>query len=39
MKGKLIMLVTKKTRDEAYYWSAVNKEKKMYELLGKMKFN
>lgn len=37
MKGKLIMLVTKKTRDEAYYWSAFNKEKKMYQLLGNMK--
>jgi len=29
MKGKLIMLVTKKTRDESYYWAAFQKEKKM----------
>lgn len=29
IKGKLIMLVTRKTRDEAYYWAAFQKEKKM----------
>lgn len=29
IKGKLITLVTKATRDEAYYWAAFNKEKKM----------
>ncbi len=31
--GKVIMLLTKGTRDEAYYWSAVNKEKKMKGIL------
>ncbi|PIN90704.1 hypothetical protein COU57_02650 [Candidatus Pacearchaeota archaeon CG10_big_fil_rev_8_21_14_0_10_32_14] len=33
MKGKLIILVTKKTRDESYYWSAFHKEKKMYSAI------
>src|ERR1035437_4383873 len=28
-KGRVIVLVTKDTRDEAYYWSSKNKEKKM----------
>jgi ERCC4-related helicase/ERCC4-type nuclease len=28
-KGKVIVLVTKGTRDEAYYWSSKNKEKRM----------
>jgi len=28
-KGKVIILITKNTRDEAYYWSSKNKEKKM----------
>ncbi len=28
-KGRVIVLVTKGTRDEAYYWSSKNKEKKM----------
>jgi Fanconi anemia group M protein len=31
--GKVVMLITRKTRDEAYYWSALRKEKNMrYEL-------
>lgn len=31
--GKVVMLITRKTRDEAYYWSAIRKEKNMrYEL-------
>ena len=34
--GKVIMLITKGTRDEAYYWSAVNKEKKMKGILYEM---
>ncbi|MBM3234271.1 DEAD/DEAH box helicase [Candidatus Pacearchaeota archaeon] len=33
MKGKLIMLVTKKTRDESYYWAAFQKEKKMKQAI------
>jgi ERCC4-related helicase/ERCC4-type nuclease len=28
-KGRVVVLVTKGTRDEAYYWSSKNKEKKM----------
>lgn len=28
-KGRVIVLVTKGTRDEAYYWSSKNKEKRM----------
>jgi Fanconi anemia group M protein len=28
-KGRVIVLMTKGTRDEAYYWSSKNKEKKM----------
>ena len=36
-KGKLIMLVTKKTRDESYYWAAFHKEKQMYQVLDNMK--
>ncbi len=37
MPGKLITLVTKATRDEAYYWSAFHKEKKMYRALDTIK--
>ncbi len=35
--GKVIFLITKDTRDEAYYWSAVNKEKKMKKVLYDLK--
>lgn len=35
--GKLIILITKNTRDEAYYWAAFHKEKKMYQVLDTMK--
>ncbi|MBS3052999.1 MAG: hypothetical protein J4469_00690, partial [Candidatus Aenigmarchaeota archaeon] len=31
--GRAVMMITKKTRDEAYHWSAKNKEKKMRTLL------
>lgn len=31
--GKLITLMTKGTRDETYYWAAVNKEKKMKKVI------
>jgi len=33
MKGKLIILITKNTRDEAYYWASFHKEKKMYSAI------
>jgi len=36
-KGKLIMLITKNTRDESYYWTAFHKEKKMYQALEEIK--
>lgn len=35
--GKLIVLMTKGTRDEAYYWVAQSKEKEMKRLLYEMK--
>jgi len=37
MKGKLIVLMIKKTRDEAYYWSAFHKEKKMHSAIQSIK--
>lgn len=33
-KGKLIILITKETRDESYYYSSINKEKKMKNQLS-----
>ncbi len=36
-EGKLKVLVTKGTRDEAYRWSAYHKEKKMYDVLKGLK--
>lgn len=36
-KGKVAIMITKKTRDEAYYWSSKNKEKKMNRNLKAMK--
>jgi Fanconi anemia group M protein len=35
--GKIIFLITKGTRDEAYYWAAFRKEKKMKSILYKMR--
>jgi len=35
--GKVIFLITKETRDEAYYWSAFKKEKVMKGILYRMK--
>lgn len=35
--GKIIVLVTKDTRDKAYYWSAHHKERKMERILKVMK--
>jgi len=37
MKGKLIILMIKKTRDEAYHWAAFNKEKKMHRAIQNVK--
>lgn len=36
-KGKIIILVTKDTRDVGYRWSAYYKEKRMYRLLEELK--
>jgi ERCC4-related helicase len=36
-KGRVIVLVTKKTRDEANLWVAAHKEKKMYSIIHGMK--
>jgi len=38
-KGKVIMLMTKDTRDEAYRWVANRREKKMYQNLRDLKKN
>lgn len=35
--GKVIVLMTKKTRDESFYWSSFHREKKMREILDRIK--
>jgi len=35
--GKVIFLITKETRDEAYYWSALHKERRMKGILYELK--
>ena len=35
--GTVIFLITKKTRDEAYYWAAFHKEKRMKGILFDLK--
>src|SRR3989344_5291589 len=35
--GKLIMLITQKTRDESYHWASYYKERKMHGILRDMK--
>ncbi|MCX6749502.1 MAG: helicase-related protein, partial [Candidatus Pacearchaeota archaeon] len=37
MKGKLIMLITRKTRDEAFFYSSRSKEKKMHLAISSVK--
>ena len=37
MKGKLIMLITKNTRDEVYYYASRRKEKKMHSMIDSVK--
>ena len=34
--GKIIYMITKSTKDEAFYWSSFQKEKKMKDILHKM---
>ncbi len=36
-KGKVVILMAKNTRDEAFYWSSVSKEKKMRSVLETMR--
>lgn len=38
-KGKVVTLVAKGTRDEAYYWSSIAKENKMHRTLKELKSN
>jgi len=37
MKGKLIILITQKTRDEAYYYVSRSREKQMHSAIDKIK--
>lgn len=37
MPGELIMLITKDTRDEAFYWAAHHKEKRMHRAIDSIK--
>jgi len=39
MEGKLIMMITKKTRDEAYFYASKAKEKKMHSAIENIKDN
>jgi Fanconi anemia group M protein len=36
-KGELIILLTKKTRDESYHWAAFHKEKRMHSIVNSLK--
>lgn len=36
-KGKVTVLITKNTRDEAYYWTSRSKEKKMGNILNRLR--
>lgn len=36
-EGRIVVLMTKGTRDEAYYYTSLHKEKKMYDMLLKVK--
>ncbi len=36
-KGKVTVLITKNTRDEAYYWASRNKEKNMWRILNSLR--
>lgn len=37
MEGKLIILMNRKTRDEAYHWAAFHKEKRMHSAIKSIK--
>jgi len=36
-KGKIVVLITKGTRDEVYYWSSLRKERMMYDQIYRIK--
>ncbi len=36
-EGRIVVLITKETRDETYYYSSLRKERTMYEMLYKLK--
>ncbi|WP_456369828.1 DEAD/DEAH box helicase [Geoglobus sp.] len=36
-EGRIAVLITKGTRDEAYYWASVRKEKMMYDMLYRLR--
>ncbi|RLI80169.1 Hef nuclease [Archaeoglobales archaeon] len=36
-EGKIVVLITKGTRDEGYYWASLRKERMMYEKLYELK--
>lgn len=36
--GKVVVLIARGTRDEAYYWSSLRKRKSMYSILKKLKY-
>ncbi len=36
-EGRIVVLITKSTRDEAYYWTSLRKERMMYEMLYRLK--
>ncbi len=38
-KGRIVVLITKGTRDEAYYWSSLRKERIMYDQIYRIKEN
>jgi Fanconi anemia group M protein len=39
MKGKLIILITKNTRDESFYYASKSRERKMHKIIGEVKEN
>ncbi len=36
-EGRIVVLITKGTRDESYYWASVRKEKMMYDMLYRLR--
>ncbi len=36
-RGRIVVLMSKGTRDEAYYWASVRKERAMYDMLYRIK--